>query len=253
MARGETILVRVTGASAGTVRAGGRTLPLFPASSGAWAVVGVDLYAPLGMAGLTVTAHDPQGNITGTVTVPYTVLDPQRPADYLEVTDETAAILTPEAAAQETRLRAVQFATPDPAPRWRTAFRYPLLAFEVSTQFGSGRSINGGPVGDFHTGEDLAADEGTPVTAAAPGRVAWAGAMPIRGNSVIIDHGGGVMTGYHHLHDITVAAGQVIEGGALVGHVGTTGFSTGPHLHWELTIYGVNVDPETWVTRPFPR
>ena len=81
--------------------------------------------------------------------------------------DETAAILTPDAAAIENSLRAVQFSTFDPAPRWSEPFRYPLAAFEVSTLFGSGRSINGGPVGDFHTGEDLAADEGVAVILAA--------------------------------------------------------------------------------------
>jgi murein DD-endopeptidase MepM/ murein hydrolase activator NlpD len=77
--------------------------------------------------------------------------------------------------------------------------------------------------------------------------------MPIRGNSVIVDHGGGVKTGYHHLLDTSVVVGQQVEAGALLGHVGSTGFSTGPHLHWELTIFGVNVDPETWTTRVFPR
>lgn len=249
--RGETMLVRVTGATGGTIRAAGRTVPLFSSPTGAWAVIGVNLYSDFGATTLTVTGRDAQGNDAGTVTATYTVVDPNRPADYLVVTEEVGAILTPEAGAKELQLRAQQFAAFDPTPRWRTAFRHPILAFEVTTQFGSGRSINGGPVGDFHSGQDLAADAGTPVTVAAPGRVAWAGEMPIRGNAVIVDHGGGVMTGYHHLQDFVVSAGQEIEAGTLIGHVGSTGFSTGPHLHWELTIYGVNVDPETWVNRNF--
>ncbi len=251
--RGETMLVRVTGPTSGTIRVAGRTVPLFGSATGSWAVVGVNLYADFGAATLTVTGKDAQGKDAGTATATYTVVDPKRPADYLEVTEEVGAILTPEAGAKETQLRAQQFASFDPTPRWRTSFRYPILgsAFYVSTQFGSGRSINGGPVGDFHTGEDLAADAGTPVTVAAPGRVAWVGEMPIRGNAVIVDHGGGVLTGYHHLQDYVVSAGQQIEAGTLIGHVGSTGFSTGPHLHWELTIYGVNVDPETWVNRTF--
>ena len=255
--RGETLLVRVTGPAgapvAGTVRAGGRALPLVPASSGAWAVIGVGLTADLGPASLTVAASDAQGNAAGEVTATYTVVHLDRPADYLVLTEEQGAVLTPEAAMREAQQRAEQFAAFGATPRWRAAFRHPLAVLEVTTLFGSGRSINGGPIGDFHSGEDLAADEGTPVTAAAPGRVAWVGAMPIRGNSVIVDHGGGVLTGYHHLLDTSVLAGQPIEAGALVGHVGSTGLSTGPHLHWELTVYGVNVDPETWTTRLFPR
>ncbi|RLT39430.1 MAG: M23 family peptidase [Chloroflexi bacterium] len=251
--RGDTMLVRVTGPTGGTVRVAGRTVPLFSSATGAWAVVGVNLYADFGPATLTVAGRDAQGKDAGTVSATYTVVDPNRPADYLVVTEEVGAILTPEAGAKELQLRAQQFASFDATPRWRTAFRHPILGFEVTTQFGSGRSINGGPIGDFHSGEDLAADAGTPVTVAAPGRVAWAGEMPIRGNSVVVDHGGGVMTGYHHMQDYVVSAGQQIEAGTLIGHVGSTGFSTGPHLHWELTIYGVNVDPETWVNRNFPR
>ena len=249
--RGETLLVRVTGPAGGTVRAAGRTVPLFSNTTGSWAVIGVNLYADFGAATLTVAGRDAQGNDAGSVNATYTVVDPKRPADYLVVTEEVGAILTPEAGAKELQLRAQQFGSFDPTPRWRTAFRYPVVGFEVSTQFGSGRSINGGPVGDFHSGEDLAVDAGTPLAVAAPGRVAWVGEMPIRGNSVIVDHGGGVMTGYHHLQDYIVSAGQQIEAGTLIGHVGSTGFSTGPHLHWELTIYGVNVDPETWVNRNF--
>jgi murein DD-endopeptidase MepM/ murein hydrolase activator NlpD len=251
--RGETLLVRAVGVAGGTLQAGTRAIPLIPAPAGAWAVVAVGLYTDLGPATVTLTGRDEQGRPLGQASAEITVVDPNRPADYLVVTEETASILTPEAAATETRLRAEQFATSEPAPLWRTAFRHPVLAFEVTTQFGSGRSINGGPIGDFHSGQDLAADEGTPVTAAAPGRVSWVGAMPIRGNTVIIDHGAGVKTGYHHLLDTTVTAGQPIDAGALIGHLGSTGFSTGPHLHWELTIFGVNVDPETWVTRGFPR
>ena len=75
--------------------------------------------------------------------------------------------------------------------------------------------------------------------------------MPIRGNSVIIDHGGGVKTGYHHLRAILVEVGQEVVAGTVVGEMGSTGLSTGPHLHWELTIYGVNVDPKTWTRVDF--
>ena len=243
--RGETLMMRVTGPTSGTVRAGGLTGPLFPTTGGAWAVVGVGLYANIGAAQLTVNAP------SGSTTVSYSIVDPGRPADYLVLTEEQGSVLTPEAGAREIELRAQQFASSATLPMWRTAFRHPLLELYVTTPFGSGRSINGGPVGEFHSGQDLAADEGTPVMASAPGRVSWVGAMPIRGNSVIIDHGGGVKTGYHHLLDITVSAGQAIEAGATIGHVGSTGLSTGPHLHWELTIFGVNVDPETWAGRGF--
>ena len=75
--------------------------------------------------------------------------------------------------------------------------------------------------------------------------------MPIRGNSVLLDHGAGVVTGYHHLLEIDVRPGQIVDAGDVIAKMGSTGFSTGPHLHWEMTIYGVNVDPMTWTKRAF--
>jgi murein DD-endopeptidase MepM/ murein hydrolase activator NlpD len=75
--------------------------------------------------------------------------------------------------------------------------------------------------------------------------------MPIRGNTVILDHGAGVRTGYHHLDETRVEVGQVVEAGVVIGLMGSTGLSTGPHLHWEMTIYGVNVDPMTWTRVDF--
>jgi len=76
--------------------------------------------------------------------------------------------------------------------------------------------------------------------------VAYAGPAPIRGNSVIIDHGAGVFSGYHHLSAIAVQAGQMVNKGDLVGNAGSTGMVTGPHLHWEIIVRGVEIDPIPW-------
>ena len=100
-----------------------------------------------------------------------------------------------------------------------------------------------------HSGTDFAADAGTPVIAAAAGRVAYVGLLTTRGNSVIIDHGVGVFTAYHHLSRIDVGVGEYVSQGEQVGLVGMTGLATGPHLHWELVVGGINVDPVSW-TKP---
>jgi murein DD-endopeptidase MepM/ murein hydrolase activator NlpD len=118
----------------------------------------------------------------------------------------------------------------------------------ITNPFGLQRSINGGPFSP-HSGTDIGAEDGTPVVAAAAGRVAFAGALYLRGNSVIIDHGAGVFSGYHHLESIAVAEEQVVEMGDLVGFVGATGLVSGPHLHWEAIIGGVRVDPTLWTFR----
>lgn len=215
-----------------------------------WLVLGVPLDAALANDVIRGTARDATGKATATAEVPYSVVTVDRPVDYLTLTPTEASVLTPDASAREAELRGAQFAQFDAAPRWSQLFLRPVNG-EITTYFGQGRSINGGPIGAFHTGVDLANDAGTPVQVAAPGRVSWTGAMPIRGNSVIVDHGAGVKTGYHHLSAISSSIGQDVAAGEVIGLVGMSGLSTGPHLHWELTLWGVNVDPMTWLTTPF--
>jgi murein DD-endopeptidase MepM/ murein hydrolase activator NlpD len=69
----------------------------------------------------------------------------------------------------------------------------------------------------------------------------------VRGNAVVIDHGRGVLTGYWHMQVIKVKVGERVGTGQMLGEVGTTGLSTGPHLHWEMRVNGVAVDPMQWV------
>jgi murein DD-endopeptidase MepM/ murein hydrolase activator NlpD len=76
--------------------------------------------------------------------------------------------------------------------------------------------------------------------------------LPVRGNATIIDHGWGVITGYWHQSEIYVAVGDVVAPGQTIGVVGSTGRSTGPHLHWEMWVGGVQVDPMQWVQQSFP-
>jgi murein DD-endopeptidase MepM/ murein hydrolase activator NlpD len=250
--RGETLLITVqaAGASGGSALVGGEVFPLVVDGDTLFAVVGVALNAALGPAEVNATTVDASGEELDALAAAYEVVTVERPVDYLTLTEEEASVLTPEAAAEERRLRAEQFAEFDRERRWAGLFRLPVEGI-FTTQFGSGRSTNGGPVGNFHSGTDIAAGLGTAITAPAAGRVAWVGAMPIRGNTVILDHGAGVLTGYHHLDETRVAVGQLVEAGVVIGLMGSTGLSTGPHLHWEMTIYGVNVDPMTWTRVDF--
>jgi murein DD-endopeptidase MepM/ murein hydrolase activator NlpD len=112
----------------------------------------------------------------------------------------------------------------------------------------------GNPVGDgfgprdnrFHPGLDFPAPAGTAVAAARSGRVTWAGWWPGGlGNLVSVAHGGGVRTLYAHLSSIAVRRGQRVATGTLLGRVGSSGYSTGPHLHFELRLRGAALDPAT--------
>jgi murein DD-endopeptidase MepM/ murein hydrolase activator NlpD len=101
-----------------------------------------------------------------------------------------------------------------------------------------------GPRGNaFHTGIDILAGAGEPVGAARGGRVSWAAALGSYGNAVVIAHGHGVRTFYAHLSRIDVVVGERVARGQQIGLVGSTGHSTGPHLHFEVRVRGAAVDP----------
>lgn len=103
---------------------------------------------------------------------------------------------------------------------------------------------NYGPRGaTFHAGQDFPAATGTPVTAAASGRVAFAGYDDGWGLTIVLDHGNAVRTRYAHLSATTVSPGASVTAGTQVGRVGSTGFATGPHLHFEVTVRGANARP----------
>jgi len=95
-------------------------------------------------------------------------------------------------------------------------------------------------------GIGFANGRGVALIAPADGRIAFAGPYRRSDGVIIIDHGGGVFTAYHHLSQINVVTGQAVTQGEVIGLVGMTGLATGPHLHWELVVGGVNVDPMPW-------
>jgi murein DD-endopeptidase MepM/ murein hydrolase activator NlpD len=124
---------------------------------------------------------------------------------------------------------------------WKGAFIRPVEG-ELSGAFGTRRIINGQPKSS-HTGVDLRAEEGTPVLASNSGRVALVDDLFFSGKSVVLDHGWGLYSMYFHLSETRVREGDQIPKGAELGRVGSTGRSTGPHLHWGIILNGARVDP----------
>jgi hypothetical protein len=129
------------------------------------------------------------------------------------------------------------------AEGWRQRFAWPARG-RISGVFGSQRYYRGEPAA-FHSGVDVAAGAGAPVTAPADAVVVLAGppAFSLEGNLVILDHGLGLNSAFLHLSSVAVREGQRVRQGELVGRVGATGRTTGPHLHWSVRWGEARVDP----------
>ena len=117
---------------------------------------------------------------------------------------------------------------------------------EITGVFGSRRFFNGKPRNP-HSGIDYAADTGTPIGSPAPGTVALTGDFYFNGNTVVIDHGSGFVSVMCHLDEISVEEEQELKKGEVIGTVGSTGRSTGPHLHWTISLQGTKVDPAVFM------
>ena len=157
--------------------------------------------------------------------------------DRKEFLDEVTA-LQAQSAALAARIRAAQAAAPaptTPAVSGGGPFIWPVNGV-LTSGFGW-------RWGRMHEGIDIAAPQGSPVVAAAAGTVIYAGWMGGYGNLVVIDHGGGIATAYGHNSAIAVGGGQSVAQGQVVSYCGSTGHSTGPHVHFEVRVNGSPVDP----------
>ncbi|MFM2064403.1 MAG: hypothetical protein RLZZ507_4074, partial [Cyanobacteriota bacterium] len=123
----------------------------------------------------------------------------------------------------------------------------------LTTTYGVRRYYNGKFANDYyHRGLDYAGASGSAVIAPASGKVVLVGTVSqgfrVHGNVVGIDHGQGVTSIFMHLSRINVKEGDIVKPGQLIGAVGSTGASTGPHLHWGLYVNGQSIDPTPWKT-----
>lgn len=142
------------------------------------------------------------------------------------------------------RLEAIQSGT---LPLWEGPFIWPLKG-RISTGFGRIRYVNNIENGR-HSGLDIVSPKGTPVLAVNRGRVIYAGNLHVTGLTVILHHGLNLFTSYCHLLVIAVNEGDLVEKGTVLGKVGSTGLSTGAHLHLTFKIDEVSVDPELFLER----
>jgi murein DD-endopeptidase MepM/ murein hydrolase activator NlpD len=218
-----------------------------------WALVGVDSLTPPGDYPLALKAAEAGTGDLLTVQDTFTVTRGSYTTYNVVVPASRQNLLDPVLSQAEREKVDAVFAGVSLDRMWDGAFGYPLAGeLRITAAFGQRRSYNGGPVSSYHTGQDLGADTGVTVFAPMTATVVLAEPLQVRGNAVILDHGLGVFTGFWHLSEIDVTVGQVLGRGEVVGLVGNTGLSTGPHLHWEMQVLGVPVDPMQWTQQSFP-
>ena len=132
--------------------------------------------------------------------------------------------------------------TADSERYWYGNFVQPVQA-RVSTPYGVMRYVNGSTVPERHGGIDLAADYGTEIQCPNAGVVEYAGFLQLSGYTVVVEHGGGLKSYFYHMESINVNAGDYVEKGDIIGAVGSTGYSTGAHLHYEIKIGRNSLNP----------
>ena len=235
------ILVSVVGGvSGGSITFLGRSYPLTKGTQSMFSFVGVDTDDPPGPQPLKVDFTLPNGT-KGTLSQTVTVVQTKWSVDSLAFSADKDALLDPRIVNDElAQLKAI-YSKVTPEKYWSGGWLMPLEG-PITARYGEQRSINGGPPSGHHGGTDIGVPEGTPVKATNRGRVVLARQLQERGNMVIVDHGGGLYSGYAHMSSFNVSEGQMVEQGDVVGMSGNTGLSTGPHLHWEMAIDGVWLD-----------
>ncbi|AYQ30522.1 MULTISPECIES: M23 family metallopeptidase [unclassified Polaromonas] len=207
-------------------------------ASGWTAIVGIALAAEPGEASIAVETAG------GRRTVPYTIAAKRYSEQRLKVEPRTVD-LSPENQARYERERAHQalvMATLTEPPRAASLRMLAPTPGRRSSSFGLRRIFNGQPRNP-HSGMDIAAGTGTPVVAPLPARVIDTGDYFFNGNTVWLDHGGGLLGMMCHLSAIDVKHGDVLKTGERLGAVGATGRVTGPHLHWGVMLNRTMVDP----------
>ncbi len=256
LVQGQTLFLTVSGRGALELDGSflGQDLHFVEEGGRYWALLGVDALTPPRGYPLTLTAVEAGTGDRLVMHEVLTVTAGSFPTYNVVVPPSRQGLLDPQLAQEEREKVNAVFAGVSTVRLWQGAFGYPLAGeLCITAGFGQRRSYNGGPVSSYHTGLDYGADEGTAVLAPMTATVALAEPLQVRGNAVILDHGWGVFTAFWHLSQIDVVAGQVVGRGEVIGLVGDTGLSTGPHLHWEMRVWGVPVDPVQWTQQVFPR
>jgi murein DD-endopeptidase MepM/ murein hydrolase activator NlpD len=173
----------------------------------------------------------------------FNIIEGKYPKEYLKVSKSKVKLsLKSQKRANKEYVKAIRlYRSFDPKLYWSDRFIYPINS-KITSRFGTKRMFNG-KLKSYHGGTDFRAKVGTAVKASNSGVVKLVKNRFYAGNSIIIDHGKGIFSSYYHLSKFKVKKGDFVKKGQIIALSGKTGRITGPHLHFGIRVYGVNVDP----------
>ncbi len=213
---------------------------------GYWALEGFPSWSETGPQHIVVEGTSGLGEevrVTDTLTVTYT----QFPTEMIDIPSDREFLLDPAIISAEREQLAKIYAQFTSEKLWDDSFAYPLKSITITSAFGAIRQYDTGF--GYHAGVDFDGEVGDAVLAVADGVVVLAEQLQVRGGAVILDHGLGVYSNYFHLSEVALEEGERVSKGQTVGRMGSTGLSTGAHLHWEIRVGGIAVDPFEWTRR----
>ena len=239
--QGEALRIMMrNGVDGATLELLGKKMPLFRQPDSTWlAVAGIGALETPRRVDLII--RDASG--TPLHTAPVTIVNAQYRIRNLQPT-KTMSSLKPSPGEIERATQLLNTVTPERF--WTEPLQAPTPDC-IGSPFGVQTWYNGKSSGAYHRGIDLYSGAGTPVKAVADGYVRIAQTWNMQGGMVGIDHGQGLISTYLHQSKLLVTEGQFVHRGDTVGLVGTTGFSTGPHLHWGLAANGVPINGAKWI------
>jgi murein DD-endopeptidase MepM/ murein hydrolase activator NlpD len=233
-------VVKVTSDKAVSARLNGRTITLFPQQEGpALGLMPIPTLEKPGKYQMDFLDHSDA--VLHSIEI--TVEDAYYPRENLSIAPSIST-LKPSPGEQATVGKFRDTVTPE--RYWKEPFDAPLPGC-VTSPFGSTRLHNGKLTGDFHAGIDQRGAAGTPIHPVTPGVVKIVQKWNLRGGTVAVDHGQGVETIYLHMSAFQAQEGQHVTPADVIGYVGSTGRSTGPHVHWTMYVNGVPVNPGQWM------
>jgi murein DD-endopeptidase MepM/ murein hydrolase activator NlpD len=253
--QGKTLVVYVTLSEPALLSGMFENQPLFfhPDQNGQqWAITAIHAMLAPGEYPVLLIAATPDGRqIVRIETV--TVAAGPYGRENITLDDDHSSLLAPDLLAQEQQKLLNLWTQVTPQPLWQGSFWYPIApdSLNMTSYFGTRRTYNNNEAVSFHAGVDFSG-AGQPIFAPAAGTVVLAERLTVRGNAVVIDHGLGLYSGYWHQSQLVARVGQQVQPGQLIGYIGGTGLATGPHLHWELRLNGIAVNPLQWVQESIP-